>query len=135
MKMKRIKLFEAFSNTDKIDKVNHLLFCWSVREFIKHKNLTPLLIDTPFGGEKFCLFEDSLSATNDKSHQVFYFCFYPEEEGDDINILCYLSLSDFLDGKKIYKHFFRGKANTKSLQKAVNHVVKKMYEDEKNKAV
>ena len=36
--MKRIKLFEAFNNTEKIDKVNFLTYCWALEKIISSHN-------------------------------------------------------------------------------------------------
>jgi len=35
--MKRIKLFEAFNNVDKIEKLNHLLLYWTFETFVKER--------------------------------------------------------------------------------------------------
>jgi hypothetical protein len=41
----RIKLFEAFNNSDKIDKVNELLIYWAVKSYFNEKNLTMQIVD------------------------------------------------------------------------------------------
>ena len=41
----RIKLFEAFNNSDKIDKVNELLIYWAVKSYFKEKKLTMQIVD------------------------------------------------------------------------------------------
>ncbi len=117
--MKRIKLFEAFSNSDKIEKADHLLLCWGVFQFIKDRRL--------FHKSQFKGIFSLSNEYNDRN----YFWYNPALR-NDVSINCDPSLRSYLIDKKIYKSYYPRPDN---LQVAVNHVVKKMYEDEKNKAI
>ena len=113
--MKRIKLFEAFNNGGKIAKVNHLLLCWCVKEFIKHEKL-----------------ESQISA---KHYTLYYYIPYFDYNFDHdwLTTYCDDQLNNFITSfipsfNPIYKI-------VKTKNAATKEVIKKMYEDEKNKAI
>ena len=120
MKVKRIKLFEAFSNSDKIEKADHLLLCWGVLQFIKDRRIFSKLHNR------------SIFSLSNEYDDYF---FYNPALGNNVSINCDPSLRFFLIDRKIYKSLYPRPAKPDYLQKAVNHVIKKMYEDEKNKAI
>ena len=124
--MKRIKLFEAFTNSVVIQKIDHLLLCWCVEEFIKDSCFFPKLKTGTIIGDIFSLY--------DVYGKDYYFTYFRQESalGNNVSINCDPSLRFFLIDRKIYKSLYPRPDN---LQKAVNHVIKKMYEDEKNKTI
>ena len=124
--MKRIKLFEAFTNSVVIQKIDHLLLCWCVSKFIKDSCFFPKLKTGTIIGDIFSLY--------DVYGKDYYFTYFRQESalGNDVRIYCDLSLKDYVIDKKIDIPYYKMPDN---LQKAVNHVVKKLYEDEKNKTI
>ena len=113
--MKRIKLFEAFSNEDKIGKANHFLLCWCVKEFIKHEKL-----ESKISLNHFTLFS--------------FGCYFDYKfRYDDLGIYCSSDLNQFLIEKFIPSSIVT--FNQTAVRKAVKQVIKKMYEDEKNKTI
>ena len=117
--MKRIKLFEAFSNTDKIGKLNHLLICWCLKQFIKDEELESKISRNNFTLFKYgCYFD--------------YYFDYNFEYGY-LNIYCGSDLILFFIGKIIPSSLVE--YNQTAIQKAAKQVIKKMYQDEKNKTI
>jgi hypothetical protein len=112
--MKRIKLFEAFNNGDKIEKLNHLLLCWCVKQFIKDEELESKIIFNRFFLYKY----------------VIYFKY--DFEYDEFNICDIIHLKYFI--KKFIPSSLVG-YNQTAIQKAAKQVIKKMYEHEKNKTI
>ena len=108
--MKRIKLFEAFSNEDKIVKANHFLLCWCVKEFIKHEKL-----------------KSQISA---KHYTLYYYSPYFDYNFDHnwLTTYCDDQLNNFINS-------FIPSFNPTYTKKAAKEVIKKMYEDEKNKTI
>ena len=113
--MKRIKLFEAFNSIDKIEKLNHLLLCWCVKQFIKDEKL-----ESKISHNAFTLFK--------------YGCYFDYNFGyNELNIYCLSDLTLFFIGKRIPSSFVE--FNQTAMRKAAKQVIKKMYEDEKNKTI
>ncbi len=120
--MKRIKLFEAFNNGDKVEKLNHLLLCWGVEEFIKMIN--PIV---DLRGE--CL---NLVNRNFDSFILFEYC----DDYKSLNIWCTSELKKFLFSKvKLLDEGHFLEEMRIALVRASVKVIKKMYQDEKNKAI
>jgi hypothetical protein len=113
--MKRIKLFEAFSNGDKVEKVNHFLFCWCIKEFIKNEQLRPAIRRNHFTLYDFCSYFD---------YNFRY---------DEVDIYCLSYLKQFFIEKFIPS--FIVTFNETAIQKAAKQIIKKMYQDEKNKTI
>ena len=124
MKMRRIKLFEAFSNTDKIGKANHFLLCWSVKEFIEYEKLESKLFRNYFklyrGSERVMVNRDGYGT---------YFS-YNFENGD---FMIYCDLKPYIEDKEITTP--RNWTLINPLREAAREVIKKMYQKQKNKAL
>jgi hypothetical protein len=121
--MKRIKLFEAFSNTDKIGKVNHLLLCWCVKQFIKDEEL-----ESKISRNNFTLYKTS------HGNIVWYGArFNYNFEYEELEIISLGDLNRFFIDKSIPSLLYE--YNQTSMHKAAKQVIKKMYQDEKNKTI
>jgi hypothetical protein len=113
--MKRIKLFEAFSNSDKIEAANHLLLCWSVKAFIKQKKLKFKIRSNGWGTHvNLTLYYDGC-----------YFDYLILR--DELDIHCGSSLKNFLFSKEIYNSYDFARA--RDLREAAKEVIKKLYHE------
>ena len=118
--MKRIKLFEAFTNTNKIEKANHLLLCWCVEEFIKEQN------------PKIDLRGACLRLSNSDSFMEFVYC----DDYKSLDIWCMPLLKPFLFRKAqlLYESPFSEEKRI-ALLRAAKKVIKEIYDNEKNKTI
>ena len=131
MKMKRIKLFEAFRNVNKIDKVNFMLYYWAIRTWIEENELkTHLSFDKYEKKFRFAIYGPPL--------HIEYF------SDDEMTIMAGgISLS--LYNRRVTrflseittKPFVRssGLHDPRNIVVLIKKVIKKMYEDEKNKTI
>ena len=124
--MKRLKLFEAFSNCNKIEKVNFLLFNWAVKEFIAEEDLKFKMLSLP---NKYDVF--FIQKVKDFSSDYFKceVALHGEAIKTIINIYCHFELGQFFVGKHIISTYDYFVINY------IKEVIKKIYQDEKNKAI
>ena len=132
--MRRIKLFEAFINVDKIQKVNFILLCWAIKNLIKHNELEavqPRYHSTDYHYRPFvntsCFVLRSFTD---------WFLYNPVVNRLRIN--CYDVIANYLVAKKIVNfQSMRSQSfpDRDSINKSAHYVIKKMYEDEKNKTI
>ena len=120
--MKRIKLFEAFNDTNKIVKVSFLLFCWCFESFIKEKikdgsfefitNIPPRFIvsDTESGTRLLIYDFYKNSVTSFNMHNGYY--------------------HEYFISKNVHSPYYLF-----TYQDEVLFVLKKLYQDEKNKTI
>ena len=102
MKMKRIKLFEAFNSIDKIKKVNFILLCWVIENFIRDNELKSELpehishrYETKWGPSQFA----SIICFNLMSSTGRWFAYNPARE--DLDIYCFKFINKYLVDNKI----------------------------------
>jgi len=135
MKMKRIKLFEAFNSIDKIKKVNFILLCWVIKNFIKDNELKSELpehishrYETKWGPSQFA----SIICFNLMSSTGRWFAYNPARE--DLDIYCFKFINKYLVDNKIVCSY----ANIPTqimIYVSAQYVIKKMYVNEKNKTI
>jgi hypothetical protein len=100
--MKRIKLFEAFNNDQKVEKATFLLHCWVIKSFIIEEDLNAFYHkEGSISPESDAVFR--LALTKDK----LWFEYFTNGE---TNIFCHKNLIKFFNEKKITKsgveHYF-----------------------------
>jgi hypothetical protein len=130
--MKRIKLFEAFNNGDKIEKTNYFVLCWAIEGFFRENELQVELYYTPSkGGVKEKIKTFRLDEDGDK---VSYFSYDPNYR---LYIFCFDSLFHYLRKNKV----FEGKSYSSMcpliknmLNKTIINTIKRKYY-EKNKTI
>lgn len=132
--MKRIRLFEAFNNTEKIDKVNFLTYCWVLEKIISSHNsriefkTAPVLVASP----------DGISAKIARARGVVIYVHVDDKLFFEYNHFTGISkvwniekvrrlMIDYLTQQPIRLSFFS--------DKSLNYVLKKLYLDEKNKTI
>ena len=95
--MKRIKLFEAFNNTEKIDKLNSIVFSWAIESFIRRNDL---VINTGPPHPGFPWYEQiyRLPIVNKNHNNSLYFT-YSSDHG--IQIYCSKKLLAYLKEMKL----------------------------------
>ena len=131
--MRRIKLFEAFINVDKIQKVNFILLCWAIKNLIKDNELEavqPKYHSIAYNNNQF---DDKICFVLKSSSS--WFLYNPVVNRLAIN--CQLNISIYLVVKKIINpdRILRTSTSSNIINKSAHYVIKKMYEDEKNKAI
>jgi hypothetical protein len=131
--MKRIKLFEAFNSIDKIKKVNFILFCWIIENFIKDNELEteqPQYISNRFGTKIDSQFA-SIICFNLRSTGR-WFAYNPASE--DLDVYCFGFINKYLVDNKIVGSY-KDIPPEIIIYLSAKQVIKKMYEDEKNKTI
>ena len=130
--MKRIKLFEAFRNVNKIDKVNFMLYYWAIRTWIEENELkTHLSFDKYEKRFRFAIYGPPLHIE------------YLSDGGEmtimsgGISLSLYnrrvtSSLSEITTKTFVWSS---GMSDARSIVALIKKVIKKMYEDEKNKTI
>jgi len=147
--MRWIQLFEAFNNTDRIEKVNFILLCWAIEAFFIEgiENGTWACRNVRHNSLKIFIIEK----VNDSFHNyVRYFI-----SGDNTGKIAYIlqseyegdSLSAYINEKGINPPSNEGLISIDaagngctlfyyhSLSDEMHFVVKKIYQDEKNKTI
>ncbi len=126
--MKRIKLFEAFNNTDKIEEVNVILFRWVIYLFIKENNLKVRMFNLKRipDSQQYAFYLKKFRP--DHEDYLYFTYYYYSPENSQLNIHCFSNLYQYFNMKGI-------KRCEASVRKAAMYVIKKMFEDEKNKAI
>jgi hypothetical protein len=140
--MKRIKLFEAFNNGDKIKRTNLILYCWAIDLFIKENDLKPRMYklrEMP----SFSKVLRSSGRIPDTQQYAFYLekfrpdhedylyfrYYYYTSEDSQLYIHCMSDLNLYLPMKGIKI------LQINTIKEAAKQVIKKMYQDEKNKTI
>ena len=121
--MKRIKLFEAFNNGYKIKKVNFLVFCWCFESFIKEKiqdGLFEYRKDNP----------DYFIVSKVIDRQYNFLLYYPGIDSVLFSMHDDSYREYFISKKYIIYPFYLS-----DYEDEVLFVLKKLYQDEKNKAI
>ena len=77
--MKRIKLFEAFNNGDKINSVNFTLFNWVVKAFITEHDLKFEILSSVMSWDLFILRKIKVDSYGQKFSVYYFKC---EVDGD-----------------------------------------------------
>ena len=120
--MKRIKLFEAFTNVDKIEVVNVAFFKWIILVYISDTN--------------FKIGKDKNSFNIEKDDDIV-FSYYPNS-----NFISHINIERFypLLRKYIAKSAFNlvnmpNPGLRTIFRKSAHSVIKKLYQDEKNKTI
>jgi len=131
--MRRIKLFEAFNNRNKIEKANFLLFNWAVKEFITENDLKFKMLSEPNEYDLF-LIRRIIVNPSGQDLAIDYFKCEVDLHGKDfksaiILIRCKLALGKFFVDKNIIS------TNDVIDYEIVKEVIKKIYLDEKNKTI
>ncbi len=120
--MKRIKLFEAFNITNKIEKVNSSVFCWCFESFIKSK--------IQDGSFEFIIYKSKyfiISDANSGNHLLIYDFNHNSIPSWSMHSVHYKSY--FLSKNILFPYFLS------DCQDEVLFVLKKLYQDEKNKTI
>ena len=138
--MRRIKLFEAFNSIDKIKKVNFILFCWIIESFIKDNELEtelPQYISNRFGAKIDSQFANIICFNLRKTNRR-WFAYNPASE--DLYVNCYDVIGHYLVDNKILDTYRDTRSSFCRLPAIIiylsaKQVIKKMYEDEKNKTI
>ena len=134
--MKRIKLFEAFNNTEKINSANFTLFNWVIKAFIIEHDLKFVILSNvmSWGSNKLFILrkikadsDGQKFAVNYIQCEVFRRRYFPSEI--IFHIDCKPELRKFFVDKNIIS------TNDVVEYGMVKEVIKKMYEDEKNKTI
>ena len=122
--MKRIKLFEAFNGANKIEEANFILLCWAIELFIKENDLKVRMFNP-----KRTVTQMAISKVDGsfKVFDYFRYCYYSPEDSR-LYIFCFSNLYQYFNMKGI-------KRCEATVRKAAMYVIKKMYEDEKNKTI
>ncbi len=131
--MRRIKLFEAFNNRNKIEKANFLLFNWAVKEFIAEENLEFKMLSEPNEYDIFIIRKIIVSPSGQDFATDYFRCEVvirgKSFKSPIIHIRCKVALGGFFVGKHII-------SNDDVIDyEIVKEVIKKIYQDEKNKAI
>jgi hypothetical protein len=135
--MKRIKLFEAFNNTDKVEKLNLVVFSWAIEKFIQKNDL---VINTgpPHPGFDWYAQIYRLPIVNKKLNNSLYFT-YSTDQG--IQIYCAKKLLEYLKEMKLaegVKHILKPNQRydplyfDKIVAKVLKQVIKKIFVDDKD---
>ena len=131
--MRRIKLFEAFTNVNKIEKVNFILFDWAVKAFIAEHDLEFKMFSVPNEYDVFTIRKIIVNPSG-QDLAIDYFKCEVNLHGKDfksaiILIRCKLALGKFFVDKNIIS------TNDVIDYEIVKEVIKKIYQDEKNKTI
>ena len=127
--MKRIKLFEAFNNEDKIKRANLILYCWAIDLFIKENDLKPRMYkfrpipDT----QQYAFYLEKFRPDHEDCLYFRYYYYTPEDS--QLYIHCMSDLNLYLPMKGIKR------LQLSTIKEAAKQVIKKMYQDEKNKTI
>jgi hypothetical protein len=127
--MKRIKLFEAFNNGDKIKRTNLILYCWAIDLFIKENDLKPRMYklrripDT----QQYAFYLEKFRP--DHEDYLYFRYYYYTSEDSQLYIHCMSDLNLYLPMKGIKI------LQINTIEEAAKQVIKKMYQDEKNKTI
>ena len=146
--MKRIKLFEAFNNEDKIEKVNFLLFNWAVKEFIAEEDLKFKMLSLPNKSDVFFIQKvkdfpsdyfkcevalraswETRSSSSLRSSSPALLRRMASMKTTIINIYCHFELRKFFEDKNIISTY------DVVDYEIVKRVIKKIYQDEKDKTI
>ena len=132
--MKRIKLFEAFNITNKIEKVNSSVFCWCFESFIKEK--------IQDGSFEFMCVAKQLIVNQDIVNLPERFIVSDTDSGNYLLIYDFdLNVVTRYNMPKVYysAYFISRKLDPPNLyvdrRDEVLFVLKKLYQDEKNKTI
>lgn len=135
--MKRIKLFEAFNNTEKIDKLNSIVFSWAIESFIRRNDL---VINTGPPHPGFSWYEQiyRLPIVNKNHNNSLYFT-YSSDHGIQIycnkKLLAYLKEMKLAEGVKhvLRPHqFYDPLYYDKIVKKISKQAIKKIFFDDKD---
>ncbi len=131
--MKRIKLFEAFNHANKIEEANIILLCWAIELFIKENELKVRIYKT---GNIITFSLEKMRAGREAD---VYFKYYITPTGKaTLFIDCPDILLDdrhYFSKKRIIKFSGQFAPTSPMFYKAAEKIIKKMYEDEKNKTI
>ena len=126
--MKRIKLFEAFNNTDKVEKINLVVLSWAIEKFIQKNDLVTTQ-DTEF---------NRLRIINKNLNNILYFTYSPDLR---VGIYCakellvYLKKMKLAEGVKkspiLYQPYDPLYFN-EIVAKVLKQVIKKIFVDDKD---
>ena len=128
--MKRIKLFEAFTNINKIEAANITLLRWIIRNYIN---------DADFDIE-----EDSLRthgvqgpSLNIKKNDLRQFSYYPNSNTiSNINMAGFYPILSKYKVKSAFNLVNIPNPRLRTIfSKSAHRVLKKLYQDEKNKTI
>ena len=128
--MKRIKLFEAFNNTDKVEKLNLVVFSWAIEKFIQKNDL---VIDTTRHTEF-----TRLRIVNKNLNNILYFTYNPDLR---VGIYCattflaYLKKMKLAEGVKqspIVYQLYDPLYFYEIVAKVLKQVIKKIFVDDKD---
>jgi hypothetical protein len=144
MKMKRIKLFEAFSNSDKIKKVEWILLYWALELFIKENNLQEKHYVNPSGNNKLNVYYIYRQAVDTKGKEIngvtipyFRLITHMGVDKGHLSIECWKSIRNFLIKKRVirnisdrYNDLIHGE-----ITDPLTYLIKKIFINEKNKTI
>ncbi len=100
--MKRIKLFEAFNNTEKIDKLNSIVFSWAIESFIRRNDLVTKKVSSLPNTQvhRFPIVKKKLLIDRKIIKEWLYFTYSPNHR---VEIYCTKELLAYLKKMKLAK--------------------------------
>ena len=127
--MRRIKLFEAFNNEDKIKRANLILYCWAIDLFIKENDLKPRMykLRSILDTQQYAFYLEKFRPDHEDYLYFRYYYYTPEDS--QLYIHCMSDLNLYLPMKGIKR------LQLSTIKEAAKQVIKKMYQDEKNKTI
>ena len=129
--MKRIKLFEAFNNVDKIEKLNHLLLYWTFETFIK-EHIENKQLRLYKSKDLICICKNFTDEISNVCYDIKRDLIIYNWEGESSWWNFYSMLFNFISRRlEIDKETIK----MSNLENVMIKFFKKIYQDEKNKAI